>query len=236
MENPVGLPHFEVFNCTDYLNIVGTDILARLVVKEALHDSCERFPEPACHPGTRTSIVEELRAWSIDTTPESTLLWLHGSAGVGKSAIAQMFAGECQNRNQLGASFFFKRGDARRGTWKGLFTTIAYQLATSVSEVLPPMQEVVERDKLIDGRSMAVQFQRLIVEPFRNVPAPHPHPTIVLDGLDECEDHRIQQQILRLFIEAIRVNQLPIRLLIASRPEPHLQEVLETGDALGICR
>jgi hypothetical protein len=61
-------------------------------------------------------------------------------------------------------------------------------------------------------------------------------PIIVLDGLDECADHKVQQQILRLFITAIRDHQLPIRLLIASRHEPHIRETLETEEAFAICR
>jgi hypothetical protein len=73
----------------------GIDILRRAVAIEALHNSGERFPEPACHPRTRTSILEELKLWSLVTDTESSLLWLHGSAGVGKSAIAQNFAGGC---------------------------------------------------------------------------------------------------------------------------------------------
>ncbi|KAJ6613188.1 hypothetical protein B0H10DRAFT_253550 [Mycena sp. CBHHK59/15] len=203
---------------------------------QALHDSGERFPEPACHPGTRTTVLDQLRSWSLDTSTDSTLLWLNGSAGVGKSAIAQMFAGDCQNRNQLGASFFFKRGHPARGTWNRVFTTISYQLATSVSELRLAIEQAVEHDKLIFGRAAAVQFQRLLVEPFRHAPNLASIPIIVVDGLDECEDHRTQQQILRLFIGAIRAGQFPVRILITSRPEPHLREVLETEEMSGISR
>ncbi|KAJ7722069.1 hypothetical protein DFH07DRAFT_1007248 [Mycena maculata] len=218
-----------------FTSILGMNILYRYVAMEALHDSGERFPEPACHPGTRTQILEDLRAWSIDTTPESTLLWLYGSAGVGKSAIAQMFAGDCQSRNRLGASFFFRRGHPRRGTWNNLFPTIAYQLAHSVSELFLPIQQAVENDKLVVGRAMEVQFQKLIIEPLRNAPAPKFPSIIVLDGLDECEDYTTQQQILHLFIGALQFN-LPVRILISSRPESHLREVLETQDTYGLCR
>ncbi|KAJ7915203.1 hypothetical protein B0H13DRAFT_2456825, partial [Mycena leptocephala] len=212
------------------------DILYRSVVAEALHDSGERFTEPACHPGTRTAILNDLRAWVLDTSPESALLWLHGSAGSGKSAIAQMFAGDCQTRDRLGASFFFKRGHAKRGTWTRLFTTLAYQLATSVSEFLFPIQQAIDKDKLIFGRAVPVQFRRLILEPLGRATTLQFRPIVVLDGLDECEDHKIQQQILRLFIGAIRTGHLPIRILVVSRPEPHLREVLETQEALRMCR
>ncbi|KAJ7854077.1 hypothetical protein B0H14DRAFT_2508476, partial [Mycena olivaceomarginata] len=212
------------------------DLLRRNVVQEALHDSGERPPEPACHPGTRASILEALQTWSIDTRPESTLLWLNGSAGIGKSAIAQKFAGDSQKQGRLGASFFFCRGHPKRGTWNGLFTTIAYQLSISVPELLPQIQLIVDGDKLINGRSMAVQFQKLVVEAFAKHPAPQPLPIIVLDGLDECQDRKVQQQLLRLFIEAIRARRLPVRMLVLSRPEPHLREVLETRETSQICR
>ncbi|KAJ7450145.1 hypothetical protein FB451DRAFT_1101958, partial [Mycena latifolia] len=56
----------------------GINILRPSVVTEALHNSGERFPEPACHPGTRTAILEELKSWSLDTSLDSTILWLHG--------------------------------------------------------------------------------------------------------------------------------------------------------------
>ncbi|KAJ7117002.1 hypothetical protein C8R44DRAFT_708283 [Mycena epipterygia] len=214
----------------------GIDRLCRYVVMEALHDSVERFPEPACHPGTRTAILDQLKSWSVATSPESALLWFHGSAGMGKSAIAQMFAGECHKQGRLGASFFFRRGHPKCGTWDGLITTIAYQLAKSVPEFLSPLQQAMETDKLVVGRAIPVQFERLFMEPFRHAVTPQIIPVIVLDGLDECAGHTVQQRILGLFIGSIRAHQLPIRLLIISRPEPHLRELLETKETLSICR
>ncbi|KAJ7478124.1 hypothetical protein FB451DRAFT_181850 [Mycena latifolia] len=202
---------------------------------EALHDSGERFPEPPCHPGTQTAVLEKLKSWSLNTSPDSTILWLHGCAGMGKSAIAQMFASDCQAQGRLGASFFFKRGHPKRGTWHSLFTTLAYQLATSIPELLLPVQQAMDADKLVVGRVMTVQFRKLFVEVFKNTPDLHFMPVIVLDGLDECADHKVQQQILRLFIDAIRDHHLPIRLLVASRPEPRIREILEREVTSAIC-
>ncbi|KAJ7098956.1 hypothetical protein C8R44DRAFT_559931, partial [Mycena epipterygia] len=216
--------------------IVGLDVLYRYVVMEALHDSGEHFPEPACHPGTRTDILDQLRSWSTDTSPESTLLWLRGSAGVGKSAIAQMFAGDCQAQGCFGASFFFRRGHPKRGTWHGLITTIAYQLAHSIPEFSLLLQQAMDSDKLIVGRGIMVQFQRLLVEPFQQLPALQSSPVVILDGLDECDDRQVQQQILRLFIDAIQNRQLPLRILISSRSEAHLRQILETEKAFLTCR
>lgn len=164
------------------------------------------------------------------------LLWLHGSAGIGKSAIAQMFAADCQTHRRHGASFFFRRGHSERGTWFGLFATIAYQLAHSVPEFSPPLQQALEADKLILGRNMATQFQKLLVEPFSQIQDLETLPVVVLDGLDECEDYKIHQQILRLFIKSIERHELPIRLLISSRPEAHIREILQCDEASVTCQ
>ncbi|KAJ6601967.1 hypothetical protein DFH09DRAFT_884271, partial [Mycena vulgaris] len=79
------------------------------------------------------------------------------------------------------------------------------------------------------------QFRRLILEPFQQTTPLGFLPVILVDGLDECDDHRAQQQILCLFIDAIRAKQLPIILLICSRPEPHLREQLNTKQTSDIC-
>ncbi|KAJ7020319.1 hypothetical protein C8F04DRAFT_1275220 [Mycena alexandri] len=210
----------------------GLDVLYRFIAMGAVHDSAEQFAEPACHPGTRVAVLEQLIAWADDTRPESSILWLHGSAGMGKSAIAQMFASNC---HRLGASFFFKRGHPERGSWHMLFTTIAYQLAHSVPGLLLHVQHAVEANKLVVNQAKELQFQRLIMEPLKQVPVPQLLPIVVLDGLDECEDTKIQQDILRLFIDALRVHQLPLHILIASRPEPHLRGVI-TKASFDICR
>ncbi|KAJ7270308.1 hypothetical protein C8J57DRAFT_1321598 [Mycena rebaudengoi] len=169
----------------------GINILYRHVVMEALHDSGERFAEPACHPGTRTAILQDLTLWSVDAEVEP-ILWLHGSAGIGKSAIAQMFAGDRHKNRRLGACFFFKRGHPKRGNWDGLVTTIAYQLASAVPEFLISLQKTIEEDKLIVGRSIPTQFQRLLVEPFRDISNPGVMPVVVLDSLDESADSKHQ--------------------------------------------
>ncbi|KAJ7722072.1 hypothetical protein DFH07DRAFT_898091, partial [Mycena maculata] len=204
-------------------------ILHREVATKALHNSADRYTEPACHPGTRREILQRLSLWAGH--PKSPpIQWLSGSAGVGKTAIAQTFAGNCKNDGVLGAAFFFRRGHPTDGSWRHLFPTISYQLANSFKELLLPIQQAMDNDRTVVNLAMTTQFQRLIVDPFRKMPAPSPRPIIVLDGLDECEDRQRQQQILRLFIKAIRTGQLPVRLLIASRPERLIQELLNAPD------
>ncbi|KAF8066467.1 hypothetical protein FPV67DRAFT_1417372, partial [Lyophyllum atratum] len=84
----------------------------------AAYNSQDRYPPPKCHPGTREPILKEVYEWIENSvmTKVGSLMWLHGPAGAGKSAIAQTVAETCAERGQLAASFFFSRGSYRRDT------------------------------------------------------------------------------------------------------------------------
>ncbi|KAF7372807.1 NACHT domain-containing protein [Mycena sanguinolenta] len=208
----------------NYIN--GIEILHRAVALEAIHDSAESHPQPRCHPETRTVMLEDLRQWALDPDPETTILWLFGPAGAGKSAIMQTLARQLQDVGRLGGCFFFKRGHATRGNAKTLFATIAYQLALAVPWLRPTISQSVEEDPSVVARSITTQMRKLISHPSRS----HRHRdavVIIIDGLDECEGHSVQEEIL----EAIRrssKHSIPFRFIIASRPEPHIRHVFDS--------
>ncbi|KAF8175297.1 hypothetical protein K438DRAFT_2045892 [Mycena galopus ATCC 62051] len=208
----------------------GIDLLHSAVALAAIYNSAESFPQPKCHPETRTKIRENLRQWSLETDPESTILWLHGPAGAGKSAIMQTLARDLQNVGRLGGSFFFKRGHATRGNGKTLFATIAYQLALRVSWLKDPISNTVENDPSIIAQSIEIQLQKLISEPCRlhNVGGTWDPITVVIDGLDECEGQDVQEEILRAVRNCTAKYNLPLRFIIASRPEPHIYDIFQS--------
>ncbi|KAF9263164.1 hypothetical protein L218DRAFT_865804, partial [Marasmius fiardii PR-910] len=74
------------------------------------HDSQARFPQPKCSEGTREAILKDLLQWAHTSSSQDVpgVCWLRGSAGVGKSAIAQTIAEGCEGNGLLG-SFFFSR-------------------------------------------------------------------------------------------------------------------------------
>ncbi|KAJ7676917.1 hypothetical protein DFH06DRAFT_1317520 [Mycena polygramma] len=201
-----------------------------------MHNYAERPPDPACHPGTGNSLLDTLGTWAQQDSPHDSLLWLYGSAGMGKSSIAQTFAANCQERGVLGASFFFTRGNVGRGNWQRLFPTLAYQLVVAFPELRDALQQAVECDKLVFGQAMRHQFQKSIATPFEQSPQLTVRPIIVIDGLDECEDHGVQAMLLKLIIERLRAGAFPVRVLLASRPEPHLRELLEADTNFDVCR
>ncbi|KAJ7717469.1 hypothetical protein B0H16DRAFT_1740576 [Mycena metata] len=210
----------------------GLHILHRATAGDAFHDSGERYPQPQCHPDTRTSLLEDLMEWArssvsghstlLETQP---ILWLYGPAGSGKSAVAQSLCQRLAEEGRLGGSFFFKRGHPSRGEARKLFPTIAYQLALLLPELKQHITRTIENDPAIVDRSLSTQLHNLILNPCRRSRLARPVP-IVIDGLDECDGEYVQQAILRAIGSALSQESLPIRFLVASRPEAHIRETL----------
>ncbi|KAJ6603664.1 hypothetical protein B0H10DRAFT_643900 [Mycena sp. CBHHK59/15] len=197
----------------------GLHILYRAVAGGASHDSGERFPPPRCHPETRTEMLQELQEWSSQTDTSSCVLWLHGPAGAGKSAIAQTLSQQLEADKRLGASFFFKRGDSTRGNARGLFPTISYQLATRLPEFKDAVSQEVEKDFSVVNKSLSIQLQNLVIEPFKITTYCSSPFIVIIDGLDECNGQKIQQELLWSLGNSLHKHSPPIRILISSRPE-----------------
>jgi hypothetical protein len=166
--------------------------------------------------------------------PRSDVLWLHGPAGAGKSAIAQSFSQKLVAEGRLGGSFF-KRGDPSRGNGRNLFPTIAYQLAQRLPQLKKEVSQRVEDDPSIVNKSLSAQLQWLIIEPFRKCAPTHTF-IIIIDGLDECEGQHLQQEILRSLGNSLYRSHLPLRFLVASRPEPDITDVFREPCLYGIHR
>ncbi|KAJ7614781.1 hypothetical protein FB45DRAFT_1064466 [Roridomyces roridus] len=211
-----------------YMGEEGLHLLHSAIAIGASYDSSERFPPPRCHPQTRKTVFEIILAWLNNTHMGPKILWLNGDAGCGKSAVSQTVAEYCAQSGQLGATFFFShwRGDLSNG--RLLFPTIAYKLANLIPALRAPISQAIQSDISILTRSLEVQVQKLIVEPFRSVPPPPAPILIVIDALDACTGDEMQHRILTLLARLLIVHRLPLCLLISSRPLSHLTATFDT--------
>ena len=198
-----------------------------------MHDSAERDPPPRCHPGTREKATKDIVRWIKEPNSSSTVLWISGRAGVGKSALMQRIAE--LDGIYFGGCFFFRRGAPGCNVKDHLFSTLAYQLATNVHGMLEPVDQAMVRDFSLPKKSAAVQLQRLIIEPMRLLPIPH-RPTIIIDGLDECEDFNSQRDILRLIGQVTKDRDIAVQFTIASRPEHQICEMFNEEPLLSKTR
>ncbi|KAJ6522998.1 hypothetical protein B0H19DRAFT_903159, partial [Mycena capillaripes] len=182
-----------------------------------------RFPQPRCHPETRTKLLDVIWDWAgglqVDR-PSSGILWLYGPAGAGKSAIALSFCENLKEKGRLYGSFFFKRGHSSCGNARKLFPTLAYQLAFLHTTLKQHISQMIENDPTIVDRSLSDQLYELIVEPCRKTSFPQPVTIII----DTYEGQQFQQEVLWSIGQVASQEHIPILFFIASRPESHIRE------------
>ena len=193
----------------------------------ATHDSQERDPAPRCLPGTRKEVLEKIEKWVKAGSKGKSILWLHGPAGAGKSAIAQTVAETCAGCDKLAASFFFARTVATRNTLKHLFPTIAVQIALSAPEKRRRFDKILKGDPYIAERAMgSVDLVALLFQQDSSM-VPSSRFLVIIDGLDECQGHDDQCRALEQVSHMVNIQDLPLRFLIVSRPEAHLCEAFD---------
>ena len=202
----------------------------------AAYDSWERRPPPRCLPGTRNGVLEEIDAWVKAGAKDRDVLWLHGPAGSGKSAIAQTVSETCAGRNQLAASFFFARTDPSRNEAKYLLPTITVQIAQSAPEKRQRINKIIDDDPYIAEPLLgSIELLASFLEG-RSAHAPQASSPflVIIDGLHECRGYDNQCWVLAHVFRMVHTQNLPLRFLIVSRPETHLMEAFEGRDLANI--
>jgi hypothetical protein len=199
---------------------------------------------PRCAESTRHRIIQIIEEWinsgedHHDKGAPSSLFWVHGGAGVGKSALAQTLSEKFQEKKQLGASFFFFRSDPTRNNGELLIPTLVSHLVCAFKEpgIVPFVEDRIRGNPAIFTKIFQTQIQELLIEPLLSLKSTwalvtHPQ-LIVIDRLDECENTDVQCELLRVIARAIPQIPYPLRFLITSRPEAHITLVFDQNPDL----
>ena len=195
-------------------------VLSKLPSTEgAAFDSFRNQHEARCHPHTRVDLLKDIGQWADDTNGKC-IFWLSGMAGTGKSTISRTVAQTFERKGQLGASFFFKRGEGDRGRANRFFTTIASQMVRSLPRVTPAVRATIEAIPDISEKQIKTQFERLLLHPLTTIESSSKDLiVIVIDALDECEDENDIKVLLNLLSQAQKIKGIRFRVFVTSRPE-----------------
>ncbi|KIO00095.1 hypothetical protein M404DRAFT_1004203 [Pisolithus tinctorius Marx 270] len=186
-----------------------------------------------CLDGTRTEVLAEIINWIYDTNEDvPRILWLHGQAGKGKSAIAHTIALWFKKVGGVGSCFCFSRDWQAEHLEEKIFRTIACDLAERDPAFGRALADVLATgDSLKTTSDVALQWRRLILEPLCKVSDNMVGSVvIVVDALDESGPERSRRHLLSVLASAQAAG-LPrnVRILVTSRPFPDIEHVLSAA-------
>ncbi|EGN95156.1 hypothetical protein SERLA73DRAFT_95850, partial [Serpula lacrymans var. lacrymans S7.3] len=191
--------------------------------------------------GTRKDIFETINDWLDDPNAHKNILWIKGSPGAGKSAIASSLVSQLRAARRLGGSFSFRRGDTILSNPASLWRTVAFDLARFNSDFASAIVSAL-KDGRVDPLRPDIKnhFDVLIKQPLKSVQQDQSYLAVVVDALDECGDASKNPQRKNLISTLTQWSTFhkTMKLIITSRddrlPESFRevcqQIVLPTGD------
>lgn len=169
---------------------------------------------------------------------DSTLYWISGKPGSGKSTLVKFLLGSPLTREALDvwkpdtailSHFFWKPGSRMQKSIKGLLCTILHQALSedrdALNVFLSSTPSLASKDVDTDW-----SFEELRAESIRILSSIYRPLCIFIDGLDEINDEDGATDLMRV-INDIRVL-ANIKICVASRPEPRFEKLLRNEQRL----
>ncbi|KZP11393.1 hypothetical protein FIBSPDRAFT_1050831 [Athelia psychrophila] len=176
-----------------------------------------------CLTGTRCDAIDEILEWASKPSQgdNSNILCLYGVAGIGKSAVAATVATHFSKMGRLGGFVGFDRAFPEQSQVSTAVKALARQLAEHDGRLRAGITETIKdcTKGSVLRASLAEQFDRLIVQTLKSIPALAGEGpiVIVLDGWYECGQPDDWASLLELLID--KTDSLPsnLRFIITSR-------------------
>ncbi|MCJ1263941.1 hypothetical protein MMC22_003812 [Lobaria immixta] len=170
----------------------------------------------------------------------SSLLWLRGDAGSGKSYLTSLVVEDLLqphlDMQTLLAFFYCSRtsGQSERQEPRDILRSIVRQLSSPVTglPLKPPVLVKYKQKRLAASppatlglKESKELIKELIQDGYSSI-------TIIIDGLDECNSQK-RGDIFRYLVELLRLPGTVVKIFICSRNEPDIFESF--GDLNSLC-
>ncbi|KAJ6485356.1 WD40 repeat-like protein [Mycena vitilis] len=175
---------------------------------------------PTCLQGTRVQLLDEISDGLMAPEATSSVLWLSGVAGSGKSTITTTISVFFRGLHRLGGFLFFDRNNPSRSHPDRVIRTLAHFLARQNSHIASAIAAALELDPDTINAPLQTQFETLLLKPLLAVEHLMQGPVlIILDALDECGDQASRRALLSVISTEFRKLPSYFRVLITSRRE-----------------
>lgn len=202
-------------------------------IRDRLQPSQSSHMSKTCLPGTRKDVLRQIYSWAKDTS-QPNILWINGSPGSGKSAIAGSSASGLRDRKHKVLIHHFKRGDPVLSDPAVLWRTIAFGLSCHDAILQKDIYDTLKGPhKDLDLADIRVHFKALVEELLRRhfdlFSSKFPL-VVIVDALDECDVHSHAQR--RSLMHTLKLwSHLPkkFKLVVTSRDVSDVRKSLASS-------
>ncbi|KAF5337525.1 hypothetical protein D9758_016984 [Tetrapyrgos nigripes] len=218
----------DIVQTTNNYNYMRTDETIEMlhILKEKLNPITNPTrKKDNCMEGTRVEILNDLCNWVMED--KTTIAWIYGIAGTGKSAIAVSLASKIRDMGKeviLGLTFHCVQGQETSDI-SNLVPTICYHLAQAIPEYGQRLCQIFEDVSLrADGIPLAEQLERFLQSSLLNSIQVSVKVVIIVDGLDEWGVKSDRAGLLSHFQTVFK--QLSwLKLVVTSRPNREIIDI-----------
>ncbi|OQV01238.1 NACHT domain-containing protein [Cladophialophora immunda] len=199
------------------------------------HELALRDREDYAQTGLWITQNEKVSSWLTDDLPRSSILWMHGIPGAGKTILASIIIEACLKQQQSKTAYFYCRHDDIGTTncvsiLKGLLAQQIYWY--------PVLVPYFNEQRLQRGEAV-LTFDKTAKNLFETVCEEGERQYIVLDGLDECRPEERKSILSFLTSLVTRIdgrNPSKLRVLIVSQEEPDIRRWLSSAEEFPLKR
>ncbi|KAF9540568.1 WD40 repeat-like protein [Agrocybe pediades] len=151
---------------------------------------------------------------------------MNGMAGTGKTTILYSFCEWLEKNDRMAGNFFCSRTSTACRDLNSIVRSIAYQLAFYSPAFRSQVCKILEGKQNPHMLNVGEQFKWVVAMPLENSKDAIPDgAVIVIDALDECDNVSATALFLKVLMQYS--THLPIKFLVASRPEPVILKNME---------
>ncbi|KAL6806209.1 hypothetical protein J3E68DRAFT_433930 [Trichoderma sp. SZMC 28012] len=194
-------------------------------------------------PGTGEWLLQHKKFQEWEQVPASTILWLQGTVGMGKSFLAskvidrfRLKAGvSChhESQNDQGLAFFYcSRGQADLQDPLSTLQSFVRQLSTSPRYSNMMKKSLIKLYREYKKNGLKLGFDACKEQLLESVNL-YPQTIIILDGLDEC-DAESRGKLITILANLAKDAQHPVKIFISSRREQDIVKQLPARSIIEI--